>query len=41
MNYGYHILEALNNYPEKFEAEKTWQQLGSPKITLEEFCKLS
>jgi uncharacterized protein YbjT (DUF2867 family) len=39
MNYGYHILEALNNYPEKFEAETTWQQLGKPKITLEEFSK--
>lgn len=39
MNYGYHILEALNNYPEKFEAESTWQQLGKPKITLEEFSK--
>lgn len=39
MNYGYHILEALNNYPEKFEAETTWQQLDKPKITLEEFSK--
>ncbi|MBX2917221.1 MAG: NAD(P)H-binding protein [Cyclobacteriaceae bacterium] len=39
MNYGYHILEALNNYPEKFEGENTWQQLGKPKITLEEFSK--
>lgn len=37
MNYGFHILEALNNYPEKFEAKKTWQQLGEPKISLEEF----
>ncbi len=39
MNYGYHILEALNNYPEKMEAETTWQQLGKPKITLGEFSK--
>ena len=39
MNYGYHILEAINNYPEKLEAETTWQQLGKPKITLEEFSK--
>lgn len=39
MNYGYHILEALNNYPEKFEAETTWQRLGKPKISLEEFSK--
>lgn len=41
MNYGYNILEALNNYPEKFEAETTWQQLGKPKISLEEFSKLN
>lgn len=39
MNYGYHILEALNKYPEKFEAENTWQKLGKPRITLEEFSK--
>ncbi|MBX2894572.1 MAG: NmrA family NAD(P)-binding protein [Cyclobacteriaceae bacterium] len=39
MNYGYHILEALNNYPEKFEGENTWQQLGKPKITIEAFSK--
>ncbi|KXK28825.1 MAG: NmrA family protein [Bacteroidetes bacterium OLB12] len=39
MNYGYHILEALNNYPEKFEAEATWQQLGKPSVTLEQFSK--
>lgn len=39
MNYGYHILQALNNYPEKFEAEKTWSELGAPGITLEQFAK--
>ncbi|MBN8650796.1 MAG: NAD(P)H-binding protein [Cytophagales bacterium] len=39
MHYGFHILEALNDYPEKFEAKKTWQQLGEPKISLEEFSK--
>ncbi len=39
MNYGYHILEALNNYPEKFEAGATWQQLGKPSVTLEQFSK--
>ncbi|MCW5910647.1 MAG: NAD(P)H-binding protein [Cyclobacteriaceae bacterium] len=39
MNYGYHILEALNNYPEKFEAESTWEELGKPEITLEKFSK--
>lgn len=39
MNYGYHILQALNNYPEKFEAERTWNELGAPVITIEKFAK--
>jgi hypothetical protein len=30
-NYGANVLDALNNYPEKFEAEKTWQDLGTPQ----------
>jgi nucleoside-diphosphate-sugar epimerase len=38
MNYGSHIIEALNNYPEKFEAENTWSELGKPKVTLKEFA---
>jgi uncharacterized protein YbjT (DUF2867 family) len=38
MNYGAHIIEALNNYPEKFEAEQTWAELGKPTITLEQFA---
>jgi uncharacterized protein YbjT (DUF2867 family) len=38
MNYGWHIIEALNNYPEKFEAEKTWNELGKPATTLEKFA---
>jgi uncharacterized protein YbjT (DUF2867 family) len=36
MNYGVHICEALNKYPEKFESEKTWAELGRPTITLAE-----
>jgi uncharacterized protein YbjT (DUF2867 family) len=32
------IMEALNNYPEKFESEKTWQELGKPEITLATFA---
>lgn len=39
MNYGYHILQSLNKYPEKFEAEKTWAELGKPQTTIEEFAK--
>lgn len=38
MNYGYNIIAALNNYPEKFEAEQTWAELGKPKVTLKEFA---
>ena len=39
MNYGANIIEALNNYPEKFNAEKTWAELGKPKITLAEYAR--
>lgn len=38
-NYAYHILTALNNYPEKFDSEKTWQELGKPVKTLKEFAQ--
>lgn len=38
MSYGSNIIEALNNYPEKFEAENTWAELGKPTITLKEFA---
>ena len=36
--YGYKICMAMNNYPEKFEAEKTWNELGKPSITLAEYA---
>jgi uncharacterized protein YbjT (DUF2867 family) len=32
--YGHKILVALNNYPEKFEAEQTWNELGKPTLTI-------
>jgi uncharacterized protein YbjT (DUF2867 family) len=38
MNYGYHIIEALNNYPEIFEAANTWEELGKPTITVKDFA---
>ncbi|HZY78448.1 MAG TPA: NmrA family NAD(P)-binding protein [Cyclobacteriaceae bacterium] len=38
MNYGGNIIEALNNYPEKFEAEQTWTDLGKPQVTLKDFA---
>lgn len=39
MNYGAHIVESLNQYPERFEAENTWTDLGKPNITLTEYAK--
>jgi len=39
INYGAHIIEALNKYPEKFESEKTWEELGKPVVTLKAFAK--
>lgn len=38
-DYGWHITEALNNYPEQFEAERTWDELGKPETTIEQFAK--
>ena len=37
MNYAYHICEALNKYPEKFESQNTWNDLGKPSTTLAEY----
>ena len=38
-DYGVHIAEALNGYPEQFEAERTWADLGKPTITIEAFSR--
>lgn len=38
-DYGANILESINNYPETFRSEETWQRLGKPQITLREFAK--
>jgi putative NADH-flavin reductase len=38
MNYVSNIIEALNNYPEKFAADTTWNELGKPSITLRDFA---
>jgi hypothetical protein len=37
--YGYKIVTALNNYPEQFEAEQTWNELGKPTITLATYAE--
>ena len=39
LNYGTNICDALNKYPEKFESEQTWRELGKPSITLAEYAK--
>jgi uncharacterized protein YbjT (DUF2867 family) len=38
-NYAANIVDALNNYPEKFEAEKTWQELGKPQTKFIDYIK--
>ncbi|MBC3784696.1 SDR family oxidoreductase [Spirosoma utsteinense] len=38
-DYGWHITHALNHYPERFEADRTWAELGKPATTLEAFAK--
>lgn len=38
-NYVAHIVEALNNYPERFAAERTWQDLGEPQISLMDYIR--
>ena len=38
VKYAANILTALNHYPEKFESEDTWEQLGKPTITLQAFA---
>jgi putative NADH-flavin reductase len=38
-NYASKIMEALNDYPEKFEAEKTWQDLGQPPTKFIDYIK--
>ena len=37
-DYGWHITEALNKYPEVFEADRTWAELGTPETTVEQFA---
>lgn len=37
-SYGWHITEALNRYPEVFEAGQTWTDLGKPQTTIEDFA---
>jgi hypothetical protein len=38
-SYGAHIINSINNYPETFRAEETWQRLGKPETTLDVFAE--
>ncbi len=38
-NYIWHICEALNKYPEKFESRQSWDELGKPTTRLADFAK--
>jgi len=39
LNYGARIIDALNNYPEKFEAGDTWEELGRPETTFADYIR--
>lgn len=39
LNYAANITKTLNDYPEKFEAEKTWQELGKPETRFIDYIK--
>jgi hypothetical protein len=39
MNYAWRICEALNKYPEKFESETAWKDLGKPEITIKKYAE--
>ena len=38
-NYAWHICEALNKYPEKFDSQQTWNELGVPTTRLADYAK--
>jgi uncharacterized protein YbjT (DUF2867 family) len=38
VRYGAKIMEALNNYPEKFGSEQTWRHLGRPSTTIGQYA---
>jgi hypothetical protein len=38
-NYGAKIVEALNKYPEKFQSERTWMELGKPQTKFIDYIK--
>lgn len=39
MSYLWHIIEALNNYEERFASQATWDELGRPATTIAAFAR--
>jgi len=39
LDYGANISYSINNYPEAFQAGNTWQELGKPTTTIEQFAR--
>jgi uncharacterized protein YbjT (DUF2867 family) len=39
LDYGWRLSEAINEYPETFEGEAAWRDLGEPLISLEAFAR--
>lgn len=40
LGYVTKLMEALNNHPDKFDAKETWEELGIPTMTIEDFARL-
>ena len=38
-DYGARIIEAINHYPETFQAQATWDELGRPTTSLAEYAR--
>ena len=38
MRFNARIMRTVLSYPETFQAEGTWRELGTPSITVEEFA---
>ena len=38
-DYGTRIIEAINHYPETFQSQATWDELGTPTTTIADFAR--
>lgn len=39
VDFQFHIISAINHYDETFESETTWNELGKPELTLQEWTR--